>query len=91
MREKGDNRLVTGLDYMVDALKHPNQATRVSGESLQTCNTWRCPDGTQHLICWRFWPFLLLGYATTTNMPANFDYFCDFIDIFDDVRGATLT
>ncbi|GFW44276.1 hypothetical protein TNCV_1747051 [Trichonephila clavipes] len=26
----------------------------------------------------------ILGYATTTNMPFNSDYFCDFIDIFDD-------
>ncbi|GFX67016.1 hypothetical protein TNCV_4181411 [Trichonephila clavipes] len=25
----------------------------------------------------------LLGDATTTNMPVNFDYFCDFIDILD--------
>ncbi|GFX59144.1 hypothetical protein TNCV_936591 [Trichonephila clavipes] len=33
----------------------------------------------------------LLGNSTTTNMPASFDYFCDFIDIFDDGRGATLT
>ncbi|GFX22226.1 hypothetical protein TNCV_2950721 [Trichonephila clavipes] len=37
MREKGGNRLVQGTDYMVDALKLPNQAPRVSGESLQTC------------------------------------------------------
>ncbi|GFX25142.1 hypothetical protein TNCV_2753171 [Trichonephila clavipes] len=47
MREKGGNRLVSGLDYMVDALKLSNQAPRVTGESLQTC-----PDGTQHLFCW---------------------------------------
>ncbi|GFU34350.1 hypothetical protein TNCV_1991411 [Trichonephila clavipes] len=26
---------------------------------------------------------LLMGDATTTNMPVYFDYFCDFIDIFD--------
>ncbi|GFW85781.1 hypothetical protein TNCV_854301 [Trichonephila clavipes] len=51
MREKGDNRLVPGPDYMVDALKLPNQALRVSGESLQKCVAWRCPDGTQHLFC----------------------------------------
>ncbi|GFW52938.1 uncharacterized protein TNCV_2395171 [Trichonephila clavipes] len=25
----------------------------------------------------------LLGDATTTNIPVNFDYFCDFIDIID--------
>ncbi|GFW76288.1 hypothetical protein TNCV_1580671 [Trichonephila clavipes] len=30
MREKGDNRLVPGPDYMVDALKLQNQAPRVS-------------------------------------------------------------
>ncbi|GFW66666.1 hypothetical protein TNCV_1370991 [Trichonephila clavipes] len=30
MREKGGNRLVSGPDYMVDALKLPNQAPRVS-------------------------------------------------------------
>ncbi|GFU45451.1 hypothetical protein TNCV_3625711 [Trichonephila clavipes] len=40
-----------GLDYMVDALKLPNQAPRGSGQSLQKCVTWRCPDGTQHLFC----------------------------------------
>ncbi|GFU69717.1 hypothetical protein TNCV_1221051 [Trichonephila clavipes] len=35
---------------MVDALKLPNQAPRDSGESLQKCVAWRCPDGTQHLL-----------------------------------------
>ncbi|GFY01577.1 hypothetical protein TNCV_2607611 [Trichonephila clavipes] len=58
MREKGCNRLVPGPDYMVDALKLPNQAPRGYGESLQTCVAWRCPGGTQHLFCWQFWPFL---------------------------------
>ncbi|GFT70087.1 hypothetical protein TNCV_4690261 [Trichonephila clavipes] len=58
MREKGVNRLVPGSEYMVDALKPPNQVPRVSGESLQTCVAWRCPDGTLHLFCWpQFWPF----------------------------------
>ncbi|GFW44674.1 hypothetical protein TNCV_4482191 [Trichonephila clavipes] len=52
MREKGGDRLVLDLDYMVDALKPFNQAPRVSGESLQTCVVWRCLDGTQHLFCW---------------------------------------
>ncbi|GFT76316.1 hypothetical protein TNCV_564721 [Trichonephila clavipes] len=52
MREKGSNRLVPGLDYMVDALKLSNQAPRAFGESVQTCVAWRCPDGTQHLFCW---------------------------------------
>ncbi|GFW35720.1 hypothetical protein TNCV_4435691 [Trichonephila clavipes] len=51
MREKGGNRLVPGPDYMVDVLKLPNQDTRVSGESLQTCMAWRCPDRTD-LFCW---------------------------------------
>ncbi|GFV27337.1 hypothetical protein TNCV_3795321 [Trichonephila clavipes] len=35
---------------MVDALKPPNQARRESGESLQKCVAWRCPDETQHLL-----------------------------------------
>ncbi|GFW59023.1 hypothetical protein TNCV_2831291 [Trichonephila clavipes] len=52
MQEKGGNRLVPSSDYMVDPLKLPNQAPRVSDESLQTCVAWRCPDGTQHLFCW---------------------------------------
>ncbi|GFU60308.1 hypothetical protein TNCV_3404511 [Trichonephila clavipes] len=52
MREKGGNRLVPGPDYVMDALKLPNQAPRVSSESLQTSVAWRCPDGTQHLFCW---------------------------------------
>ncbi|GFX79502.1 hypothetical protein TNCV_824911 [Trichonephila clavipes] len=52
MREKGGNPLVPGPDCMVDALKLPNQAVRVSGESLQLCVAWRCPDGTQRLFCW---------------------------------------
>ncbi|GFW95797.1 hypothetical protein TNCV_5023321 [Trichonephila clavipes] len=51
MREKGDNRLVPCPDYMVNALKLPNQAPRGSGESLQKCVAWRCYDGTQHLFC----------------------------------------
>ncbi|GFV22650.1 hypothetical protein TNCV_2078401 [Trichonephila clavipes] len=52
MREKGGNRLVPSSDYMVDALKLHNQVPRRSGESLQKCMAWRCPDGTQHLFCW---------------------------------------
>ncbi|GFV04001.1 hypothetical protein TNCV_916261 [Trichonephila clavipes] len=52
MRENGGNRLVTGPDYKVDALKLSIQAPRVTGESLQTCVAWRCPDGIQHLFCW---------------------------------------
>ncbi|GFV22825.1 hypothetical protein TNCV_4962401 [Trichonephila clavipes] len=52
MREKGGNRLVPNPDHMVDALKLPNQAPRGSGESLQKCVAWHCPDGTQLLFCW---------------------------------------
>ncbi|GFV28024.1 hypothetical protein TNCV_187001 [Trichonephila clavipes] len=51
MEEKGDNRLVPDPDYVVDAVKLPNQAPRASGESLQTFVDWHCPDGTQHLFC----------------------------------------
>ncbi|GFY10305.1 hypothetical protein TNCV_2629841 [Trichonephila clavipes] len=67
MREKGVNRLVPGPEYMVDALKLSNQAPRVSGESLQTCVAWRCPDGTQHLFCW---PILAVsGQSLASNDP----------------------
>ncbi|GFY18555.1 hypothetical protein TNCV_2397801 [Trichonephila clavipes] len=67
MREKGGNHLVPGPDYMVDVLKLPNQASRVSGESLQTCVAWRCPDGTQHLFCW---PILAVsGQSLASNGP----------------------
>ncbi|GFT06103.1 hypothetical protein TNCV_1595241 [Trichonephila clavipes] len=63
--EKKGNRLVPGLDYMVVALKLPNQAPRVSGESLQTCVAWRCPDGTQHIFCW---PILVVsGQSLASN------------------------
>ncbi|GFV90064.1 hypothetical protein TNCV_73451 [Trichonephila clavipes] len=54
MCEKGGNNLVLGSDYMVDALKLPNQAPRGYGESLQKYVLWRCPDGTQYLFCWPF-------------------------------------
>ncbi|GFW97645.1 hypothetical protein TNCV_685151 [Trichonephila clavipes] len=64
MREKGCNRLVPGLDYMVDALQLPNQAPRVSGESLQTSVAWRCSYGTQHFFCW---PIL----AVSSQSPAS--------------------
>ncbi|GFW75531.1 hypothetical protein TNCV_4427141 [Trichonephila clavipes] len=52
MQEKDGKRLVSGPDYIVDALKLPKQAPRVFGESLLTCVAWRCPDGTQHFFCW---------------------------------------
>ncbi|GFW14306.1 transposon Ty3-I Gag-Pol polyprotein [Trichonephila clavipes] len=38
--------MAPGPDYMVDALKFPNQAPRASGESLQKCVAWSCPDPT---------------------------------------------
>ncbi|GFX83000.1 hypothetical protein TNCV_4938701 [Trichonephila clavipes] len=67
MREKGGNRLVPGLDYLVDVLNLPNQAHRVSGESLQTCVAWRCPYGAQHLFCW---PILAVsGQSLASNGP----------------------
>ncbi|GFT44736.1 hypothetical protein TNCV_2845241 [Trichonephila clavipes] len=57
---------MSGL-YMVDALKLLNQALRVSGESLQTCVAWRCPDGTKHLFCW---PILAIpGQSLASNGP----------------------
>ncbi|GFU57176.1 transposable element Tcb2 transposase [Trichonephila clavipes] len=63
--KKGDNHLVPGPDYMVDALKLSNLAPRFSGESLQTCVAWRCPDGTQHLFCW---PILVIsGRSLASN------------------------
>ncbi|GFX03728.1 transposable element Tcb2 transposase [Trichonephila clavipes] len=51
-QSKSGNRLMSGPDCMVDALKLPNQAPRVSGESLQMSVAWRFPVGTQHLFCW---------------------------------------
>ncbi|GFU16256.1 hypothetical protein TNCV_4422151 [Trichonephila clavipes] len=67
MREKGGKRLVPGPSYMVGTLKLLNQAPRVSGESLQTCMAWRCPDGTQHLFCW---PILAVsGQSLASNGP----------------------
>ncbi|GFU21100.1 hypothetical protein TNCV_4741791 [Trichonephila clavipes] len=64
---KGENRLVSGPDYMVDALKLPNQSPRVSGESLQTRVAWRCPDGTQHLFCWQI--LAVSGQSLALNGP----------------------
>ncbi|GFW49847.1 hypothetical protein TNCV_1885111 [Trichonephila clavipes] len=67
MREKGSNRLVPVPDYMVDALKFPNQVPRSSGESIQKCVVCRCPDGTQLLFCW---PILAVsGQSLASNGP----------------------
>ncbi|GFX81789.1 hypothetical protein TNCV_2569901 [Trichonephila clavipes] len=67
MREKGGNRLMPGPDYMVDALKLPNQAPGVSGESLQKCVARLCPDGTQHLFCWLI--LAVSGQLLVSNGP----------------------
>ncbi|GFU42231.1 hypothetical protein TNCV_4554141 [Trichonephila clavipes] len=66
MPEKGFSHLVPGPDYMVDAIKLPNQATRVSGESLQTCVAWRC-HGKQHLFCWSI--LAVSGQSLASNGP----------------------
>ncbi|GFW98086.1 hypothetical protein TNCV_2491421 [Trichonephila clavipes] len=67
MREKSGNRLVPGPDYMMDALKLPNQGPRVFGESLHTCVAWYCPDETQHLFCW---PIVAVsGQSLASNGP----------------------
>ncbi|GFX50408.1 hypothetical protein TNCV_339431 [Trichonephila clavipes] len=50
--------MVPGPNYMVDVLKLPNQAPRVSGELLKTCGPRHCPDGTQHLS---YWPILAIS------------------------------
>ncbi|GFT55291.1 hypothetical protein TNCV_4611591 [Trichonephila clavipes] len=67
MREKGGNCLVPSPNYMVDALKLPNQAPRVSGESLQICMAGHCPDGTQHLFCWLI--LAIFGQSLALNGP----------------------
>ncbi|GFT52739.1 hypothetical protein TNCV_205831 [Trichonephila clavipes] len=52
---------------MVDARKLSNQAPRVSGESIQMCVAWRCPDGTPHLF---FCPILTVsGQSLASNGP----------------------
>ncbi|GFX99415.1 hypothetical protein TNCV_3023461 [Trichonephila clavipes] len=67
MQEKGGNRFVPGPDYMMYALKLPNEALKVSGDSLHTCVAWCCPDGTQHL----FWsPIMAVsGQSLAPNGP----------------------
>ncbi|GFT59614.1 hypothetical protein TNCV_4964751 [Trichonephila clavipes] len=52
---------------MVNAVKLPKQAPRVSGESRQTCVAWHCPDGTQHLFCWSI-P-AVSGQSLASNCP----------------------
>ncbi|GFU23676.1 hypothetical protein TNCV_2340821 [Trichonephila clavipes] len=54
---------------MVYALNLPNQAPRVSGESLQMCVAWCCLDGTQHFICW---PILAVsGQSLASDGPVD--------------------
>ncbi|GFU25626.1 hypothetical protein TNCV_3621921 [Trichonephila clavipes] len=67
MQEKGGNRLVSDPGYMVDALKLPIQAPRVSRESLQMCVALRCPDERQHLFCWLILP--VSGQSLASNGP----------------------
>ncbi|GFX94927.1 hypothetical protein TNCV_3045591 [Trichonephila clavipes] len=67
MSEKGGNRLGQGPDYMVYALKLPNQAPRVSGESLQKCVAWRCPNGTPRIFCWLI--LAVSGQSLASNGP----------------------
>ncbi|GFW86763.1 hypothetical protein TNCV_2809181 [Trichonephila clavipes] len=76
MPEKGRNRLVTAPDYMVDALKFTNQAPRVSGESLQTCMTWSCPDGTQ-LFCWQI--LTVSGQLLAANGPVVYSRYLNLV------------
>ncbi|GFX94303.1 hypothetical protein TNCV_4293481 [Trichonephila clavipes] len=64
---KWGNHLVSGTDYMVNALKLPDQAPRVFSESLQTCVAWRCPDGIQHLFCWHI--LIVSGQSLVSNGP----------------------
>lgn len=52
MWERGDNLLVPGPEYLVNALNLPSQAPEVSGESLLTCVVLRCPRG-RHLFFWQ--------------------------------------
>ncbi|GFY10552.1 hypothetical protein TNCV_2193731 [Trichonephila clavipes] len=67
MRVQGGNCLVLGPDYMVDAFKSPNQAPRVSSESLQTCVSWRCPEKKQHYFCWHI--LAVSGQSLASNGP----------------------
>ncbi|GFS90051.1 hypothetical protein TNCV_507541 [Trichonephila clavipes] len=52
---------------MVDALKLPNQASRCSGESLQKCVAWHCPDGTHRLLCCSM--LAISGQSLASNGP----------------------
>ncbi|GFV22686.1 hypothetical protein TNCV_2078761 [Trichonephila clavipes] len=70
MREKGGNRLVPGPDYMVDALKLPNQVPRGSGESLQNPTKYiEEPSWPLVLVCP---PFELLHRTLTTIVFAQY-------------------
>ncbi|GFU22251.1 hypothetical protein TNCV_4855971 [Trichonephila clavipes] len=50
MREEGRNHLVPGPDFLVHALKLPNLASRVYGESLQKRVAWCCPGSPTPLL-----------------------------------------
>ncbi|GFV96891.1 hypothetical protein TNCV_4351041 [Trichonephila clavipes] len=54
-------------------IKTPNQAPRVSVESLQACVAWRCPDGTQHLFCWPIQDFSGQSLASNDSVVDSRD------------------
>ncbi|GFW59415.1 general transcription factor II-I repeat domain-containing protein 2 [Trichonephila clavipes] len=58
----------------------------VFGHTEATHNKLFLSSPTKYTVepFWLLYIVQLLGDATTTNMPVNFDYFCDFIEIFDD-------
>ncbi|GFY26749.1 hypothetical protein TNCV_4374951 [Trichonephila clavipes] len=64
-------------------MKHNSSTTRpfqdISGQSLASDD----PVVDSRDLNLVFDHMELLGKATTTNMLVDFDYFCDFIDIFD--------
>ncbi|GFU42627.1 hypothetical protein TNCV_4884741 [Trichonephila clavipes] len=75
MQEKSNNPLVTGLDYMVDALKLPNEALR-SFMGFTTCViSWRCPYGAQNLILLansgRLWSIAIFKRSVVDSRDLN--------------------
>ncbi|GFV64215.1 hypothetical protein TNCV_4338891 [Trichonephila clavipes] len=67
MREKDQNRLVPGPDYVVDALKFPNQAPRGYGKLQHKSMTWCCPDGKHLYLCWLI--LAVFGQSLALNGP----------------------
>ncbi|GFS97096.1 hypothetical protein TNCV_184471 [Trichonephila clavipes] len=62
-----NERMGSGTDYMVDALKLLSKAPRDYGELLQKYMFWSCPDGTQHLFCWQI--LAIFGQYIASNGP----------------------